>query len=189
MPIAISISKLCRMSDRYSKSKTAFRSSMGEGVLIVQYLEQLANALSKATNLSQYGNLQITYSKGQSNIPRVFWVGVVPNSRTVSTSVSVTICFGRNGEGIIGGLMIPRAGIYHDLKPIIRSSSKITINVDGDKAVTQYNDCFINPKEWITSEIEADSIISHLKGSLEMLSSITAVGQNGYSNLQPGSTY
>jgi len=188
MAMTISISKLCRMAHRYGKSKTAFRSSMGEGAVIVQYLEQLANELGKATNLSQYSNFQITYSKGQSNIPRVFWVGVVPKSRTVSTSMSVTLCFGRSGEGIIGGLMIPRAGIHHGLKPVVRSKSNIIVNVDGDKAGTQYNDCFINPKEWVADHIDADSITNHINASLELLSSLTTTGHNGYSNLQPSAS-
>lgn len=187
MPIDLTLTKLCRMANRYSKSTTAFRSSSGEGVFVVLLLEQLSSELSRETNLRKFSNIQITFSKGQSNIPKVFWVGAVPNSRTVSTSISVTICFGRKGEGIVVGLMVPKAGIFHELSTVTRTTGLMAVDVDGDKEGTRYNDCFINPKEWLANAIDVEKITAHFNHSLQMLSELTASGNNGYSSMQPGS--
>lgn len=187
MPIDVTLTKLCRMANRYSKSTTAFRSSSGEGVFVIQLLEQLSIELSRETNIRKYSNIKITYSRGQSNIPKIFWIGAVPTSRTVSTSISVTICFGRNGEGIVVGLMVPKAGVFHELSTVLRSTGLMSVNVDGDKNGARYNDCFINPKEWLATDIDPEEIISHFNDSLQMLSDLSANGNNGYSAIQPGS--
>jgi hypothetical protein len=185
MSIEIVITKLCRFAYRYNKSKTAFKSSSGEGAFVVQLLDEFARHLISQTKIKQYSNLQITISKGQSNLPKIFWVGIVPSSRTVSTSVSVTICFGRNGEGVVAGLMLPSAGTLHNLETVKRVPTSISVNVDGDKAGSQYNQLFINPKEFLVAEIKVEELIEHLNQSMQTLLEITSTGANGYSLIMP----
>ncbi len=185
MSIEIAIKKLCRFASRYNKSKTAFRSSSGEGAFVVQLLDEFASHLTSQTKLKQHSNLQITISKGQSNLPKIFWIGIVPSSRTVSTSVSVTICFGRNGEGVVAGLMLPSAGTLHNLETVKRVQTSILVDVDGDKAGSQYNQLFINPKEFLLDEIKIEELIEHLNQSMQILLEITSTGANGYSLMMP----
>lgn len=175
--------RLCRMAGRYSESQAPYRTSEGHGVLVVQLLEDLSDHISKQTKLKTQTNLRITISKGQGNLPKVFWVGIVPTLRTVSTSISATICFGRSGEGVVAGLMLPRAGIFHALETVKRSGTSLSVDVDGDKIGTQYNDCFVNPKEWLVSNIRSEEIIDHLNQSMDWLVDLIRNGENGYSQL------
>ena len=185
MSSEIALTKLCRFASRYNNSKTAFRSSSGEGAFVVQLLEEFAGYLVSQTKIKQYSGLQITISKGQSNLPKIFWIGIVPSSRTVSTSVSVTICFGRNGEGVVAGLMLPSAGTLHNLETVKREPTDILVDVDGDKTGSQYNQLFINPKEFLLAEIKVEELIEHLNQSMQTLLDITSTGANGYSLIMP----
>lgn len=183
MSIDETLAKLCRLAGRYSKSQIPFRASAGEGVLVVQLLENLANQFSRQTKLKTLSNFQVTISKGQGNLPKIFWVAIVPTSRTVSTSVSATVCFGRRGEGLVAGLMLPRAGVLHTLTTVMRSGSELNVDVDGEKAGTQYNDCFVNPKEWLVSNIRSEEIIEHLDTSIDLLAELSLNGGSGYALL------
>ena len=181
MTILKKIKSLCSLSRRYSLSKKAFTPSNGEGVFIIQYLEDLAKILMQRKSVAS-DNLEILISKGRGNIPKVFWISVVPRGFSPSDSLSVTICFGRNGDGIVAGLMVPKLGGFHNLKTVLRSGDSI-INIDGDKDAVKYNDCYINPIEIRIDDFSEDILLNHIDHSVSMLNAMIKTGSNEYRNL------
>ena len=179
------ISKLCILAGRYSKSKVAYSSSNGQGVNVVMTLERLADGLRKSLGLNKKTTFSVLVSKGQGNVPKIFWVSILPAGRGPSKAASVSICFGKNGEGIVAGLMVPKVGGLHMLVQKERVKTEILVDVDGDKEGTKYNNCFINPKEWLVDNLDGAEIQTHLLSSIELLAKLINEGQAGYAYFKP----
>ncbi len=169
------------LARRYSASKKAFTPSNGEGVIVVQYLEDIAKILIQRSSIKSE-NLEVRISKGRGNIPKIFWVSILPKGFSPADTLSVTICFGRNGEGIVAGLMVPKLGGFHDIDTVSRSGENI-INIDGDKDAVKYNDCFINPLEIRVVDFSEEKLFNHIDESIIMLNKIIKNGKNSYKNL------
>jgi len=99
------------------------------------------------------------------------WVAVLEKGRYVASLMSVAICFGRTGNGAVAGLMQPSSsGLIGSVVPVNRSSAgKIEVDVDGNNHGTQYNDRFINPKEFLASDMIIQHFVEHLHKSLNLL--------------------
>lgn len=160
---------MCAIAGKYNQEKVAYTPSSGQGAYAVKSMENIANELNTSLVLSNFGKLAITVSKGQGKVPKVLWIAIHPAGRTVGNSASVTICFGRQGEGIVAGLMVSKGGGHLHLTPTQRRPQDININVDGDKPGTKYSNSFVNPKEWLVQDLVDDQIIEHLLNSLEIL--------------------
>lgn len=144
----------------------AIRSSSPEGQQALQKMRVIAQAIAAGLELNEKSKFTTRISKGISNMPTILWVAVVPKGYEVSNCVSVTICFGKDGEGIVAGLMessfLPSArGI-----PVDRRKLGVKVDVDGKKPGMRYNNRFLMPLELVEAEISDDKLISHLQKSL-----------------------
>jgi hypothetical protein len=169
MQLSLQIKKMCSIAGKYNREKGAYTPSSGQGAYVIKNMETIATDLTTILSLSNFGKLAISISKGQGNIPKVLWIAILPAGRTVGNSASVTICFGRQGEGIVAGLMVSKGAGHLHLSPVQRLPEEIRINVDGDRPGTKYSNCFINPKEWSIDELNDNEIVEHIRNSIEML--------------------
>jgi hypothetical protein len=170
--------KICEISQKYNESKYAYKSSSGEGIYVVEHLNALAKEITVKLNLTDSDGYSTVISKGKSNLPKVLWVAIAPKGRPPATSMSVAICFGRRGEGIVAGMMVPKTGAAHIINIVDRRSSELKVDIDGDKSNTKYNNCYVNPKEWLFDNIDDESLIGHLRSSLDQLALLSKDVQN-----------
>jgi hypothetical protein len=163
-------SKLLRFAKSYEKSKAAISKQDIRGVYAIQSLENIKNDLKLFINNNfEENKYDVTNSQGAPSLPRVSWVAVTLRRTRVSNCPSYAICFGRKGDGIVHGLMVPAAYSIDGLITVDRTSQELYIDINGTKQVLHYNNKFINPKELYEKEITAEKIINHLKKSLIIL--------------------
>lgn len=111
--------------------------------------------------------IQSTISWGSGYFPRIPWVGFHTKGKSVTNSLSVVICFSRDGNGVVCGLMVP-AGRKSRYKTIKRTKNGPYLNVTGSTK-TNYNDQFINPKEFYLNSLNQVEMLNHLEESLSFL--------------------
>jgi hypothetical protein len=159
-----------RFAKIYSKSKTAISVNEPWGVFATQALEGIKRDL-KIIISNKYDSFKfdISNSQGRPSMPRVSWVAITGSRTKVSLAPSYTICFGRNGDGIVHGLMLPAALNFTCLKPLERTKFSNFIDIDGPNSELKYNNRFINPKEIPSTDFDESMIIDHLSDSLENL--------------------
>ncbi|MCP3893726.1 MAG: hypothetical protein GY706_03730 [Bacteroides sp.] len=104
-------------------------------------------------------------SKGQSNIPKVLWVSVLPKGKKVYSATSLTACFGINGEGIVVGVMDSVIRPQSIAPSVKRSEENILVDVDGIKPRAKYNDKFLNPLEITKENFSQDEFAEHIRES------------------------
>jgi len=167
-------SKVCEHCAEYSRIKSALPTNSlfakGGVSLLARLSELVQRRLSEESPLL-LGGLHVTHSRGAGKYPRVPWVGITRRGRKVSTGHSVTICFGRTGNGAVIGLMLPSNAISSRVDICLRSPIIDGIDVDGDSSATKYNDKFINPLE-LPSVIDEDGesiVVEHLIRSIALL--------------------
>ena len=165
------------MAARYNGAKGAYRASSGEGIYVVRAMDGVAQILTNRLSGSLKNKLTVTISKGNGGLPKILWISILQPGRSPANSASVTMCFGRLGEGVIGGLMVPRGGGLFNLSPTKRSPGPILVDVDGEKSASRYNNCFINPKEWLVAEFDEADIFFHLTSSIDILMDLIHKGQ------------
>ena len=175
MQLSPLMGKMCAIAGKYNLEKVAYTPSSGQGAYAVKSMENIAKELSKILQVSSFGKLEISVSKGQGKVPKVLWIAILPKGRTVGNSASVTICFGRQGEGIVAGLMVSKGGGHLHLTATQRQPQDIKINVDGDKPGTKFSSSFVNPKEWLLEDLNDEKIVKHLLTSLKLLLTIERV--------------
>jgi putative restriction endonuclease len=171
-----SVNEICAFSKMYSQKKRPIRSSDPLGIGVLRHLRNLSGALENLL-FQQDGDVDrfvIRYSKGQSNLPKVLYVAILPKGRKAYEFMSISMCFDIKGRGFIGGLMDSasmRTG-WADL--ITRSDEeKLEINVNGPKPNTHYNDRFVNPKVF-PLEFNEQELVNHLRESMDLLLSLVS---------------
>jgi hypothetical protein len=157
-----------RFSKMYNKSKAAINVNQPWGVFATQALEGIKRDLNiLILNKYDSNKFDITNSQGRPSMPRVSWVAITEKRTKVSLSPSYTICFGRNGDGIVHGLMLPASANFTLLKPFERTKFAKFIDIDGPNSDLKYNNRFINPKEIYSTDFDESMIIDHLSESLK----------------------
>ena len=169
MEISKRLQTVCALTARRSKMKGPCRSSSIEGVSIVLALDKLAHEIEKSMGNSLLKNRVVHASRGMSNLPTVLYVAIFRSGRTVSTDVSVTICVGKHGEGVVLGAMAGSVFTLSDTQTVKRSAATVRVDVSGAKANVQYEDRFYNPLELTVSEFDDRTIVEHLKKSIKLV--------------------
>ena len=163
-------SKLLKFSKKYENTKSSISRQDIRGVYAIQSLENIKNDIKTIINNNFAENMyDVSNSQGSPSLPRISWVAVTLRRMRVSNSPSYTICFGRKGDGIVHGLMLPAANKFESLEPIIRTNKPKYIDINGTKPGLQYNNKYINPEELYEAEITPDRIIKHLFESIKLL--------------------
>ncbi|MDI1361960.1 hypothetical protein [Methylotenera sp.] len=150
-------------------SRKALKTSSGQAKITTQHLLTVAKSLKLLIPSTSLEKLDITISYGSGFFPKVPWVAIVPVGKRVSNSISVAICFGSNGEGLVAGAMFPNAVDLGPFKTKSRSESEegsSYINISGINNRTKYNDKFINPRNFTKEQISEDDLVNHLNESI-----------------------
>jgi len=166
--IIIDICDICKIAN----DEIPFKSVSPRGIHIKNQL-QLVNEYVRSKLESKFTNgLDYHFSRGAILYPRVPWVAITNSGVRPKDDISVTICFARNGDGIVAGLLLPPMKI-HEYKTKNRSKLKKFINVNGTNTPTKYNDHFINPEEFHYTNFSDEKLMEHLKSSIELMRSST----------------
>jgi hypothetical protein len=162
--IIIDICNICKIAN----DETPFKSVSPRGIHIKNQL-QLVNEYVRFQFDSKFTeDLDFHFSRGAILYPRVPWVAITNSGIRPNDDLAVTICFARNGDGIVAGLLLPPMKI-HEYKTKKRSNLKKFINVNGTNTPTKYNDHFINPQDFDLSNFSEKKLLEHLKSSIELM--------------------
>lgn len=151
----------------YEKQSTPLVTGTARVRIACQHLNNIREWVLGALPLSTYPKLDSSISWGSGKFPRVPWIGFHVLGKKVSNSLSVVICFSRDGRGMVAGLMSATA-LKTDLKTVIRDKRKGFLNVSSSYK-TLYNDKFINPREFYSETFNVEELVSHVVESLNML--------------------
>jgi hypothetical protein len=159
---------VCRFCLTY---KTAAPLSAGSATANItrRHLQTLAATLYDEMDPGTMEKLRTSVSRGASLFPRVPWLSFVPAGKKVSNSLSVTVCFSSDGNGFVGGVMVPAAGLQQRYETRQRRDSRILVSVDGPTGKPRYNSSFINPKEFLLESFDPADLIAHLQASVLLL--------------------
>jgi hypothetical protein len=113
--------------------------------------------------------LFVKAGSGAGFVARVPWIFITRRPGPVSTNIGVAICFGREGNGLVLGLMYPVGqGSGQKIRPRRKNDSNF-IDVDGDTQITRYNSRFIEPVEIHSSRLDSTIVFSAVFASLQTL--------------------
>ena len=118
----------------------------------------------------QLEGFEVKFSRGSGYFPKVPWVGIVPRGKKVSETMSVTICFSKDGTGLVVGAMFPypvKDDQYGTQE--IPLDGECGINLKGGKHSTHYNKKYVNPNIMMKNSVNADSLLGSIKQSLKIL--------------------
>lgn len=163
------IESICKFSQRYNSKTGAIRSSEPSGVNLIKKMNHLGNDLLTILDNEFTQNFGVQVSKGQSNIPKILWVSLLPIGRSVSKSCSITMCFGRNGEGLVVGVMDSVLNPQGLAPRVKRTESDILVDVDGLRQTAKYNNKFFNPKEFLVDTLDERELVKHIEESSILL--------------------
>ena len=166
--LRIVFKKICGFCAHYEGIKTSINAGSTESRYVEDLLRRFSVYLSRSLGLGEMPELSMQVSKARPSMPRVPWVAVLENGTFVANSKSVTVCFGRGGNGAVAGLMYPSSSsVRGDANAIVRSkNTSNVVNVNGNNRGTEYNDKFANPKEFLVSNIDPHELVMHLRESL-----------------------
>jgi hypothetical protein len=160
-------SSIFQFCAQYNKQSSPLVTGTGRVRIVCQCLNNIREWVLSSLPLDEYPKLESSISWGSGKFPRVPWVGFHIMGKKVSNSLSVVICFARDGRGMVVGLMSATA-LKTDLKTLIRDRRAGFLDVRGSSK-TPYNNKFINPEEFLAGQFDASDIVSHIKKSLDML--------------------
>lgn len=129
-----------------------------------QQLLVVANNLKKLLPNEMFENHQLNISKGFGYFPTLPWIALLPNGKKISESISLFICFGNFGKGLVIGAAFPYKIDDGKFKTKIR-------NEKSEESVKTkiYSDKFVNPIEFTIDDLSESEIIDHIKASFEIL--------------------
>ena len=117
----------------------------------------------------------VELSKGRGNAPKTPYVCIVPKGHMVSNGVYVVCCFGTTGVvcGVarsqkLVGQLASFAGLPTTPRTRKAGAAQSPV-VDVDNGSQKYNDLFVNPREFTSSEFDEAEFVLHLRSSLERL--------------------
>ena len=118
---------------------------------------------------SVFEKYEIKFSYGAGCFPKVPWIAIVPKGKKVSNSISTCICFGKFGDGVVIGAMFPypkKEGVY---KTTDNRTIAGRINIKGSSSGSNYNNKFINPKDFLSSKLDEAKLLKHIRSSIEIM--------------------
>jgi hypothetical protein len=166
-------SDLFRFSKIYEKTTKSINKNEPWGVFAHQALDNLSSDLKKFLAQNSLSNdFTTSHCQGAPSMPRITWVSINNPRTKVSYSPSYTICFGRGGEGIVHGIMLPANVNWPNLTPIIRDNKDKFININGTKKELYYNNRYLNPQEIYAEDFNLKILTEHIISSLVLLKKI-----------------
>jgi hypothetical protein len=162
------IKKICLLAKKHKESGGAWSTGSIEARYILSGLTVTANRLSILMSGSVQKLPAWKISTGAGKLPKVLWISFPIGGTSPGNSPSVSVCFGKNGDGIVAGLMTSRFNPSLRLTTKIRDCKEGTIDVDGSSAQTKFNNAFVNPIEYSVENLDSADLISHLVKSFKI---------------------
>ena len=118
------------------------------------------------------------HSIGKGNLASVMWVVFLPPGQTTQDGIYVSICFGKQGNGLVTGCAISNTSQkkYKDVPTVKRSNPEI--DVDGTRPGTHYNNGYVNPLEVKVGGLDEGALVAHLKNSISLCETCIANHQD-----------
>jgi hypothetical protein len=152
---------------QYDKLTTPLLTSASRAKIISSKLNDVRGLVLKLVPPASDSEIDSCISWGSGYFPRVPWIGFHVKGLSVTSALSVVICFSRDGKGIVCGLMVP-AGRKSRYKTLVRTNLESFLNVTSSGR-TRYNNQFINPKDFYFGKLNIQDVISHLEHSINFL--------------------
>jgi hypothetical protein len=134
--------------------------------IATQHLLVISRNLKSKLNLDE-SKYDSSVSYGSGYFPKVPWVAITIKGKKVSNSLSVCICFAKEGHGFVAGAMFSEEKKEGKYRTITRENEFICLM--GGSTRTNYTNKFVNPKEFYINKCDELDVLDHLKCSLKLL--------------------
>ena len=106
------------------------------------------------------------HSIGKGNLASVMWVVFLPPGQTTQDGIYVSFCFGKAGNGLVTGCAISNTSQkkYSYIPTVERQNP--TIDVDGTRPGTHYNNGYVNPLEVYAGKVDEVKLQKHIIESI-----------------------
>jgi len=129
----------------------------------------LKHALEQQYRTINNIDCSIQISKGITNLPHILYACILPPGQLVPNGIYTAICFDIRGRGALAGCVESKVTAKGLTTVHRKKGGKLLgIDVDGASERTQYNNVFVNPKEFyypLENTVELDL---HIKASLKL---------------------
>ncbi len=147
----------------------AYRTSSAEVGQVLTYLRILRDWASETLQDYEGFDLHFEISRGSGIYPFVPHVCILPPEQKVSDGIYVAICFDKQGRGALVGCAESSTHPRPDFHKMKRTTNTpLSIDVDGGKPQTRYNDAFANPLEIGRDEFDVGKLVAHMRASLDL---------------------
>lgn len=178
------MSNLNRMFDfcRNNSKRTGILTGTQTARAATQALLALQSDIEKLMAEEIEGKYVGSISYGSGYFPKVPWVALVSRGKKVSNFISTTICFGKQGNGIVMGAMLPKRRLEGDFKTFSHKRGEcFVVDVRGaSTAAASYPNKFINPKDVRVEDINISLIKTHLSESIAIMDAYVKKNPNRY---------
>lgn len=155
------------------KNQLGFGISSPQAKQLDQHLHSFKDALIETGVIP--GDWSSNYSIGKGNLASVMWVVFLPPNQTTQDGIYVSLCFGKTGNGLVAGCTISNTSKKkYSFVPTV-SRKNPTVDVNGTRPGTHYNDGYVNPKEFLSDSFDANQLIDQLKESVEVCNKTLAL--------------
>lgn len=150
--------------------KMNIKSTSHPALVVINDLEKLRNYLEQKLNIDP-SEFEYKISRGSGFFPKNPWIAIVKKGTKVSNALSVCICFSKNGNGFVMGLMYFTVAKNRNFQTIIRDTKNTNfVDINGTNfRTTRNNNKFVNPIEIFEQNIDLNHIVTHLKESFRLL--------------------
>ena len=152
---------------RYNKQKNPLLAGSATARIVCHHLNSARECILSSIPTSNYIKLSSSISWGSGKFPRVPWIAFHLQGKKVSNALSVVICFSKDGRGVVVGLMAA-ATLSTKLKTVTRTKHSEYLNINSSTR-TQYNNKFLNPKEFFSNQLNLQDVINHIIESINLL--------------------
>ena len=160
------------LNDCKKASQRVIKPSSFLGRSIIENLEKLKKIFIKEIDFDQ-SKYHIKISRGAGFFPKNPWIAILKKGKKVSENLSVCLCFSKNGNGCVIGLMYFAESNNKYFKTVKRKKlNENFIDINGNNFRTFHNNKFINPIEMHIENLSELKIISHIKESIILLEEI-----------------
>jgi hypothetical protein len=146
--------------------KKSIKCSSLQAKIATQHLLVISKYIKSKLNLNEL-NYDFSVSYGSGYFPKVPWVAITVKGKKVSNSISVCICFAKEGHGFVVGAMFSEEKFDGKYKTVKRENEFISL--EGGSSRTNYTNKFVNPKDFHKSKFSEQEVLEQLKFSLKLL--------------------
>ena len=147
-------------------TKKSIKCSSLQAKIATQHLLVISKNLKTKLKLDE-SKYDSSVSFGSGYFPKVPWVAITIKGKKVSNSLSVCICFAKEGHGFVAGAMFSEEKKEGKYKTMTRENQ--FIDLLGGSSRTNYTNKFVNPKDFYINKFNEQDILDHLKSSLKLL--------------------